>query len=106
MSPDKREQSEKLEEEMSVKEENRDNKESVDEERSEHNKEGGTHEKRKYIRQATKIKLQNVKKDLTGVMLTPEEKLALALESASKFNDRVHINKIKLKHRIKEVSQR
>jgi len=86
-----------------VKSENKEENEEDDEENKEDRE--GEPGKRKYVRQSTKAKQQNIQKEFTIQELTPEEKFQLALESAARFNDRLFINKIKLKQEIKRIER-
>jgi hypothetical protein len=61
---------------------------------------------RKYIRYNSKFAKQaNIIQDFTGKIMTPEDRFKLSVDSAIKFNDRVMLNKIKVKEHMKRLER-
>jgi len=61
---------------------------------------------RKYIKYNSRFaKIANIKEDFSIKPLTEEEKIRLALESGVRFNDRVILNKMKVKEHMKYVER-
>ena len=60
---------------------------------------------RKYIKQSSRFaKIANIQEDYSARFFTEEEKMKFALESGIKFNDRVILNRIKIKEHMKKVN--